>query len=122
MTQPQTDMQNLRSQLEQQTNNTDLSTQPIFNESPVLFLEVMGQESSNATSDQTSSDHKNLNTEQNASQIHSKKQQRSPEIHNYEQSEQSRADIFLLLNFPVDCDAMMPVLQYFHNLEVFLSS
>ena len=39
MTQAQLDLQN---QLEQ-TKNTDLTTQPLFSDSPVLFLEVMDQ-------------------------------------------------------------------------------
>ena len=62
------------------------------------FLKAMEQDSSNAeqcssnaTSDQTSSKHINLNTERNAPQIPSKSQQISPEKHKYEQSEQSHA-------------------------------
>ena len=89
MTQAQLVMQNLYIQLEQQTKNTDLLTQPLFNDSPVLFSEAMEQDFSNALSDQTSSEHNNSNTERNAPQIPSEKQQISPKIHNYEQSKQS---------------------------------
>ena len=89
MTQGQLDMQNLHLQIEQQTNNTDLSIHPLFTDFPVLFLEAMEQDSSNATSDQTSSEYNNSITKRNARQILSEKQQISPEIHNYEQSEQS---------------------------------
>ena len=88
MTQAQLDMQHVHIQLEQQTIYTDLSTQPLFNDSLVLFLEDMEQDSPNATSDQTSSEH-NSNTERNVPQIPSEKQQISPEKHNSEQPEQS---------------------------------
>ena len=40
----QLDIQNLPNQLEQQTTNTDLTTQPLYNDSPVLFLEAMDQD------------------------------------------------------------------------------
>ena len=56
MTQAQLGMQNLHSQLEQQTNTTEFTTQPLFNDSPVLFLEPMERDSSIATSEQTSSE------------------------------------------------------------------
>ena len=51
MTQAQLDLQN---QLEQ-TENTDLTTQPLFNDSPVLFLDAMDQTPSVANSEQSSS-------------------------------------------------------------------
>ena len=49
MIQAQLDIQN---QLEQQTNNTDLTTQPLFNNSPVLFREALDQDPSVVTSEQ----------------------------------------------------------------------
>ena len=73
MTQAPLDMQSLHNQFEQQTNNTVLSTQLVFTNSPDLFLEAMEQDSSNATSDQTSSEHNSSNTERNAPQIPSEK-------------------------------------------------
>ena len=51
MTQAQLDKQNQHSQLEQQTNTIELSTQPLFNDSPVLFLKAIEQVFCNATSD-----------------------------------------------------------------------
>ena len=82
MTQAQLDKQNQHSQLEQQTNTIDLSTQLLFNDSPVFFLKAIEQVFRNATSDQASSEHNNSNTERNAPQIFSEKQQISQEIHN----------------------------------------
>ena len=49
LSQVQLDLQN---QLEQ-TNNTDLTTQPLFNDSPLLFLEVMDQAPSLVNTEQS---------------------------------------------------------------------
>ena len=86
MTQAHFDMQLLQKQLEQQTKNTNLTTQSSFNESPVLFLEAMEQDSSIVTSDQTSSEQNNSHMDQKARQTPPEKQQTSPEINKYEQS------------------------------------
>ena len=73
MTQAQLDTQN---QLEQ-TNNTDLTTQALFNDSSTLFREAMDQDPSLANSEQ------NCSTEQIEHQT-------PPETNNYEQSQGTR--------------------------------
>ena len=74
MTQTQLHMQNLHNQLEQRTNNTDLQTQPLFTDSPVLFPKPWNKSLPMpfAISDQTSSQHNNSKQERIAPQIPSK--------------------------------------------------
>ena len=86
MTQAQLDLQNLQNQFEQQTINTDLTTQTLFNDSPVLLYEVMEQHASVVASEQTSSEQNNFNLEQIEHQTPPEKQQTFPETNNYEQS------------------------------------
>ena len=86
MSQAQLNMQTLHSKLEQHTNNTDLTPQPLFTDSPVLFLKATEQESSIVNSDRNSSKQNNSNIEQNNHQTSPEKQQIFPAINTYEKS------------------------------------
>ena len=77
MTQAQIDIQN---QLEQ-TNNTDLTTQLFLNDSPVLFLEAIVQDTSVDNPEQNSS-----NTGPIEHLTPPEKHRTPPETNNYEQS------------------------------------
>ena len=79
MTQAHFDLQSLQNQLEP-TSNTDITTQPLFNDAPVLILEDMNQDPSVANSEQHSS------TEQIEHQISPEKHQTPPETNIYEPS------------------------------------
>ena len=70
---------NLQNQLEQ-IINTDLTTQPLFNHSPVFFHDIMDQALSVVKTEQNSS------TEQNQHQVCPEKHLTPPETNNYEQS------------------------------------
>ena len=64
MTQAQLDIQNLQNQLEQQTSKNDLTIEPLFHDSPVLFLEIINQDPSVVTSELNSPEQNSSNTEQ----------------------------------------------------------
>ena len=86
MTQAQFDIQNLQNNELEQTSNTVLTNQPLFNDSPVLFLEVMVQDPSVLTSEQSSSEQHFSNIEQIEHQTPPEKQRTPPEANDFEQS------------------------------------
>ena len=86
MTQAQPNIQNLQSQFEQPTNNIDLTSHPLFNDSPGLFIEAMDPNPSVVTSEQSSSEQNSSNIEQIEHQTTPEKQRTPPEMKNYEQS------------------------------------